>query len=570
MKNFIVLLVILSSFIFSATLSSLEKENINNTLTLLSNKDSTVVNKLLVSSDSVYGEYISSNYKYIYKLKVTGEDRIGVFIIKEIYNKDYPIIKQLNMQEGFIILINGRASEKVIFSGNFDIGGGDDIDDVDNLALDKAQITKINFYEPITSNFNSINIEESVYDYDEYVFSVVDDSEITIDFTESDNLAYAYITSFSREKILSKHLLHGDKVSRSIKKGFYKLKLRSFGKISTLGKVFPYTFKMSCVNSSGDICKSIDDDTPNNFFEAPLIKEGEKLTKKIDYIGDLDYFRFNIPKDNMYDISVSENSIITSLYNSKEKSLNANCRLNDNGVGNNCHNYLYKGSYYLIFQNSTNSESDLPKYTFSLKCDKNFDSECSNMVDIDNGEVQFPLKADEWTVTMGSPCHKNFSYKDDTFSLDLNLNNNEDKGKPVYPILAGKIDSYSKDWGALIIEHTNLDYQYSLYMHMTDIPKALQVKGTEVTKETMLGQISDTGLTGSNRDHLHFTVYGKTREEGIDIANKFPSLWTDNIKVWYSQCDTEYEKRVIYNKGYSNPWWKLGTLPCTTHPDDGC
>jgi lysozyme len=118
MRQFILIFVLLSSFVFSVTIDSVAKKNINDTLSLLHDKDANVVNKLLTSSDAVYGEYTSENYKYIYKLKVGGGDRIGIFIIQEIYNENYPIIKKLNMEKGFVILINGRANKKVIFAEN--------------------------------------------------------------------------------------------------------------------------------------------------------------------------------------------------------------------------------------------------------------------------------------------------------------------------------------------------------------------------------------------------------------------------------------------------------------------
>ena len=437
MKKLILFFVLLSSFVFSTPIDSVAKQNLNDTLRLLLDKDVNVVNKLLTSSDALYGEYVS------------------------------------------------------------------------------------------------------------------------------DNLAYAYITSFSRERVLDKHLLHGDKVSVDVKSGFYKLKLRSQGKIATLGKIYPYEFTMSCLNNSGNTCTSINDDAPNNFFEAPLIEVGKTEKKKINYKGDLDYFKFYISKDNLYDIFVLNSDIITILTNNEGKHLNAGCKINYNENKQQCRNYLRKGTYYLIFQKRSNSENISPEYEFTLKC---LDSGCSNSND--ESSIRFPLDEGDWKVTMGSSCHKRFgTHKDDTFSLDLGLSNDADKGKNVYPILNGEVDSFTESLGALVIKHPNNNlYKYSLYMHMSNIPDTLKVKGAKVTKNTVLGKISNVG-TGVN--HLHFTVYKETRMNPVDMANEFPIEWVDNIKTWISQCNTTYEHRINYNESRTSPWWTLGELPCTTHPANG-
>lgn len=95
-----------------------DKKIINDRLVEIRSKGNKVVDTLLASNQVIYGEYKSFYYRYIYKLKVANGERMGIFIIKEIYNRNYPIIKQLDMKEGFVILIDGYASPKVLFAGN--------------------------------------------------------------------------------------------------------------------------------------------------------------------------------------------------------------------------------------------------------------------------------------------------------------------------------------------------------------------------------------------------------------------------------------------------------------------
>ena len=407
MKKFILIFVLLSSFIFSSTIDTSAKKNINDTLSLLRDKDANVVNKLLTSSDAVYGEYISENYRYIYKLKASGGDRIGIFIIQEIYNEDYPIIKQFDMKQGFVILINGHANKKVIYAGNMNIGGGGDTSIYDYVG-DK----QIKLNELIKEYFNSKNTDNSVYDYDDYIFSVSENGKITIDFTKSDSLAYAYIYSLSRESILKKTLLHRDKVSINIKPGFYKLTLRSQGKISEKNTNFPYQFTLLCKDKNNNTCSSLNDDYGNDFSNAKVIKKGEEITANINSTGDIDFFKINITKEGFYDTSLIGKSTTINFYNEEKRTVNGNCRNTE--IGKNCHSYLRTGNYYLTFQYD-HSNDFVKKYNFILKCN---DTECEDS----DYYLDLPFTG-SYQVTQGNNdeehSHHIYDKWDNTYAIDF-------------------------------------------------------------------------------------------------------------------------------------------------------
>jgi hypothetical protein len=301
--------------------------------------------------------------------------------------------------------------------------------------------------------------------------------------------------------------MDGDKITLTLSAGYYHLLLRSQGKIGGAGKDYAYNVKLSCINSYNEKCETLSDDFPNSFSSAVPINIDNMLTGNIDYKNDLDFFKFSIPKDELYDFSIKGTGVILGLYNSETHSINAGCRKNSLGLS--CRNYFRKGTYFMVLQ-SDKTSSYLPDYKFTLSCPY-----CTNDAGSINETMRFPVDGDDWIVTLGSSEHRDFGNKNDTFALDLGLSGNADSGKSVYPVVSGTVHAYSDTYGALVIKHDAGDYAYSLYMN--NIPESLKTVGVSVNQQRKLGEISNTGTNGG-ADHLHFAIYKEDNRRGIRLV----------------------------------------------------
>jgi hypothetical protein len=503
-------------------------------------------------------EYDAVKWKYKYKFF----EQYAIFKMTEIHQgTEVRLTKDIVLKKGTILLIDINA-RKLVYQAYMEddigtgMGGG-----ADSTNKDKEK-HQINFDTEYREVFNYENLGESVYDYDRYTFSLSETGNIMLDFSESESPAYLYIESANREYIVSKHYLDGDKKSLQLNKGAYKITFRSQGKIGGLGKNYDYAFTLSCKNNRGGECSSFNEDLSNTFADAKSIELGEQINTQLDYKGDIDIVQFNLSKDSVINTSVLGKDISVNLYMSNRKDVNLGCRKNDEETGYKCRTYLAGGTYYMTFQSNFETKTFPREYNFKIECDEAVMS-CSN-----TKEIRFPVDGDDWSVTMGSTYHIKYDdYKDDTFAIDLNLNKpsyNSDKGKNVYSILDGVVESYSKDYGALVIKHNNDRFGYSLYMHMDNDSIKLK-KNDKVTKDTLLGTISDTG-TGSA--HLHFAIYKQTRISPVDIGNELNKEFLDHhIKTWFNGFIDKDEVSHYCNKsfimrGYSSPWWEKNEEPC--------
>lgn len=105
------------------TPSSAEISQLDNALSELKAKEdttlkanTTMIDKL-ISSHNVTGGYENSNYRYIYYMNLNDTDRLAIFIITQIKNPNFALVKSLNMQEDFVILIDANSANKVVWSG---------------------------------------------------------------------------------------------------------------------------------------------------------------------------------------------------------------------------------------------------------------------------------------------------------------------------------------------------------------------------------------------------------------------------------------------------------------------
>jgi hypothetical protein len=536
MKNIFRISILLLSLSLSSNSLSSPKDDIKNTINVLETE------YRFGNAKTDILEYSNSRWRYYYQIF----DNYAIFKMLEIYDGNEVELSTMIIREGFTLLIDMTSRTVVYQSPVNGIGGGSE-GMIDESGSSMQSSKKIPFDKEVTGYFNSKNIGDSIYDYDSYVFSLKENGKISIDFSKSKSSSYIYIETSSRKMILDKHYMQGDKITLDIDLGYYQLVLRSQGHIGGSGKDFPYKIKISCTNRFNSKCKTLEDDYPNEFSNATLIKESEKLTGKINYENDIDFFKFYIPKNDIYDFSVKGKGVVLGLYKKSHTSLNAGCRAS--AQGSFCRTPLSKGNYYITFQ-SNQTRKSLPNYEMSFNC-----AFCTEKETNITEKLQFPVDGDGWTVTLGSKLHKKYTHKNDTFALDLNLNvkkYDDDKGKKVYPILPGTIYTHSSSLGALVIKHNAEKYNYSLYMHMKDIPEELQIIGAIVDKTTKLGIISNVG---ANNNHLHFAVYKTDKRHAIDIANVFPIEFLDNIELWIDNCSTS----IITHK---NPWWKLGDKPC--------
>ena len=124
LKNILILIilnlgVVNISFAESSDMNFLEKIRINSALIKVGDKDISIVNKLLYRANSTK-KWKDKNYNYLYKIKTTDNEKLGVFLITEIHNKNAKIVKSLEMKIGYTILIDGNASTKVVWKGNLD------------------------------------------------------------------------------------------------------------------------------------------------------------------------------------------------------------------------------------------------------------------------------------------------------------------------------------------------------------------------------------------------------------------------------------------------------------------
>jgi hypothetical protein len=106
---------------------------------------------------------------------------------------------------------------------------------------------------------------------------------------------------------------------------------------------------------------------------------------------------------------------------------------------------------------------------------------------------------------------------DETYAWDVNLGDNSDAGREVYPVAPGRVVKYGGQclpcvtFGGLLIEHTEVDGArwWSGYVHMASIPSFSP--GQRVTTSTPIGRV---GRVGAENDHLHLTIYGGANSKG--------------------------------------------------------
>jgi len=142
-----------------------------------------------------------------------------------------------------------------------------------------------------------------------------------------------------------------------------------------------------------------------------------------------------------------------------------------------------------------------------------------------------------WINVVGSPFHKigkgyiyNSVPSDDTFALDLNLANDNDKGEPVFPVEDGEVIYRDPNWGFVLVEHTKAlrltdgttaNLWYSGYMHMTSIHDKGEVYKPH-ENVNILGYISNINRSIADKKydpsmpyHLHFAIYILGKDGGL-------------------------------------------------------
>jgi len=121
MRKIILALICFNSFVFSRMIldiSTDDKNRITNILNEIRYVKPSLVDSLINADESQDGTgsaiWEDNKYKYIFKL--VGNQRIGIFIITEIYNRENSFIKELNIRNGTILLIDGKDPNKIIWS----------------------------------------------------------------------------------------------------------------------------------------------------------------------------------------------------------------------------------------------------------------------------------------------------------------------------------------------------------------------------------------------------------------------------------------------------------------------
>jgi len=520
MRKFVLFFLLLSSFVFSATIDSSQKNSINDTLKLLYDKDSTVVNKLLTSSDAVYGEYTSSNYKYIYKLKVGGGDRIGVFIITEIYNKDYHIIKQLKMKEGFIILINGKANSKVIYKGYtqdlYDYGyGGAEVCE-SSIDFDIIEEEEHKFNQSISGNikYYKVNIKNA----GKFVVMTYDNNNIDTQLLYADCSRHGD----SKSSLIGTNI---KRLRRYVDIGNYYIKV--INNVPTRTQ----NFSIETVVLKDEILK--EDKHPNTCYYAKSIQKGT-YRGEINGQYDRDVFKVTTNKASKIDISIDNPNVAFSVY-SMQESENI-CGGLYSFLSQNDSLEFYEGrDVYIEVLSKKSRDYETHEYTLTVNTNNitpPINIVPSNVIVNEKGWLEpapkwiFSEKKSNFALIQSTPSHFNHD-GDDFFFEDWDkygLGFQEARilspysGIVIYTRVtmvhdnvncSSKKDVYGTDYcygNQVIIDHGN--GIYSRFAHLTkDI---LVTKGQKIEVGDAIGYMGNSGNTYGNDaqgQHLHVGFY---------------------------------------------------------------
>jgi hypothetical protein len=114
---------------------------------------------------------------------------------------------------------------------------------------------------------------------------------------------------------------------------------------------------------------------------------------------------------------------------------------------------------------------------------------------------------------------------DDTRAWDVNLRDYADRGRPVFPVAAGRVVKYgdsvapgSGRSGSVLVEHTTPggDRWWSGYLHLKRGSVTVR-EGQKVSTDTVVGHV---GATGADNSHLHLVVYeGENSAGGLKSMN---------------------------------------------------
>jgi peptidoglycan hydrolase-like protein with peptidoglycan-binding domain len=181
------------------------------------------------------------------------------------------------------------------------------------------------------------------------------------------------------------------------------------------------------------------------------------------------------------------------------------------------------------------------------------DVSSSNEKTLDASGVLFPCDGPGWSHTSGSDFHrvgKGMHGADDTHALDLNKNKrinasgklvgayNDDKGKPVRAVAAGRVIETIGRYGWILIEHSQplklasgriVAPWYTGMLHCDNLPAIGPVAAGQ--------QVASIGTRNADNYHLHICLYegnfqASKRLKSINIRREVPGF-ASRIQYWY-------------------------------------